>query len=121
MSTSTNKLACCHNGKLERGAHVRKGRQTKVKVVIPGEGTESQLMNREDKVLRQGQACTVEAQAEAARGRLTQEKAVLAGRGRGRCWKDGQRPLQCSREGVPYFDGKSLEMFWGLICCPSWP
>lgn len=38
-----------------------------VEIVIPGEGTESLLMNREDKVPMQGEVCTVESQAEAAK------------------------------------------------------
>lgn len=38
-----------------------------VKVVTPGEGTESLLMNREDEVLIRRLACTVEAETEAAR------------------------------------------------------
>lgn len=53
-----------------------------VKVLIPGEGTESLLMNREDNVLMQGEACTVEAQAEATRtGFLWRRRSPLAGVG----------------------------------------
>lgn len=49
-----------------------------VKVVIPGEGTESLLVNREDEVLMWGSACTVEAETEAAR---------TYGGGGGVCWQ----------------------------------